>query len=66
MRGLIYIWGAGIPLLVGLEIYLATNALRNLAPGVERKDVVFLRRFADGGSPPGGRSPKHGGPDLLS
>lgn len=33
MRGLSYIWGAGIPLLVGLEIYLARTLSETSFPG---------------------------------
>ncbi|BAM88765.1 hypothetical protein S58_27590 [Bradyrhizobium oligotrophicum S58] len=41
-----YIWFFGVVVFGGLELYLLTQARRNLAPGVERKDVIFLRRFA--------------------
>lgn len=42
----VYIWVFGIAVFAGLELYLGTHALRNLAPGVERKDVTFFRKFA--------------------
>jgi hypothetical protein len=42
----VYIWVFGVAAFFGLELYLGTHALRNLAPGVERKDVTFARKFA--------------------
>lgn len=42
----VYVWVFGVAVFAGLELYLGTHALRNLAPGVERKDVTFFRKFA--------------------
>lgn len=42
----LYVWLLGVAVFAGIEFYLGTLALRNLAPGVERKDVTFYRRFA--------------------
>jgi hypothetical protein len=39
MGDFIYIWVSGIAVLVSLEVYFGTQALRNLAPGIERKPV---------------------------
>ncbi|WP_407117539.1 hypothetical protein [Bradyrhizobium sp. LMG 9283] len=42
----VYVWVVGAVVFAGLELYLGTHALKNLAPGVERKDVTFSRKFA--------------------
>ncbi|MDH2357743.1 hypothetical protein QCM80_45660 [Bradyrhizobium sp. SSUT112] len=42
----VYVWVFGVAVFAGLELYLGTHALRNLAPGVEGKDVTFFRKFA--------------------
>lgn len=42
----VYVWVFGVAVFAGLELYLGTHALRNLAPGVERKVVTFFRKFA--------------------
>jgi hypothetical protein len=46
MNGLIYVWGSGLLVLIGLEIYVGTLALRNLAPGVDRKNLRLYRKLA--------------------
>ncbi|MCK1384604.1 hypothetical protein [Bradyrhizobium sp. 21] len=42
----VYIWIFGAAVFAGLELYLGVHALRNSAPGVERKGVMFFRKFA--------------------
>ncbi|APO52844.1 hypothetical protein LUI11_30070 [Bradyrhizobium diazoefficiens] len=42
----VYFWVFGVAVFAGLEIYLGMHALRNLAPGVERKDITFFRKFS--------------------
>lgn len=42
----VYVWVFGGAVFAGLELYLGTCALRNLAPGIESKDVTFFRKFA--------------------
>lgn len=46
MTALIYVWGLGLLTLIGLEIYVGTLALRNLAPGIERKNLRIYRKLA--------------------
>lgn len=42
----VYVWVLGVAVFAGLELYLATHALQNLAEGVERNNVSFFRKFA--------------------
>ncbi len=42
----VYIWVLGVAVFGGFELYLLTHALENLAPGVDRKHVIFARKFA--------------------